>query len=113
LIHIYFITINGQQIITEISQNFKFSDFLKIVEKNFGEHAIKNSRFICMGEELKLNNRTMFELQKQMIRNGSIILEILQTKNNQDQFMIEELNIFQYFYILLPILFFLICCIQS
>ncbi len=90
---------------------------MKIIEKNFGEHSRKNSRFICMDQELKLNDQIMFELQKQLIRNESIILETVQRKgnvqNDQDQLVIAEPNIFQNFYVLLSILFFLIFCIQS
>jgi len=117
LINIHFITATGQQIISKISQKFNFIDFLEIVKKNFGEHSMKNSHFICMGQVLKLNDRTTFELQKLLIKNGSIILETIQTKgnaqNDQDQLMIAELNIFQNFYILLSILIFLICCVQN
>jgi len=69
---------------------------------------MKNSRFICMGQALKLNDQSTFELQKPLIRNGSIILETVQTKSNdQDRLIIAKLNI------LLSILFFLICCIQN
>jgi hypothetical protein len=110
-------TATGQQIISKIPENFKFADFLEIIEKNFGENAMKNSRFICMGQQLILNDRISFELQKQSIRNGSIILQTIQIKekvlNNRNLMVIGEANIFTNFYILLPILFFLICCIQS
>jgi len=117
MINIYFITATGQQRTSKIPQKFKYADFLSILEKNFGEYSMKNSRFICMGQELKLKDRCMCKLQKGLIRNGTIILEIIQAKesvqSNQDRLMIAEPNIFQNFYILLSILFFLICCIQN
>ena len=78
---------------------------------------MKHSSFICMGQQLQLNDRNTFEIQKQLIRNGSIIFETVQTKesiqNNQDRLVIAEPKIFQDFYVLLSILFFLIYCIRN
>lgn len=116
LINIYFITGTEQQITSKISQNINFVAFLSIVPRQFGEHATRNSRFIGMDQKLNLTVRNEFELKNKLIRNGSIIFEYVQTNgnvhNNQYHLMQVESSIFQNFYFLLSILFFLIFCIK-
>lgn len=114
---IYFITYDGQQKACKLPEDFNFFEFSELIEKTFGESALTNSRFICMGQELKLKEKFTFEHQKKMIRNGSIIFENLRKKmnvqNEQDLLTTEETSIFQSFYIIVSLLFMLVFCFSD
>ncbi|UJR16529.1 hypothetical protein I4U23_003429 [Adineta vaga] len=103
---IYFTTTNGKQIASVIPQNFTRTDFLKAIENSFGKYFQQNSHFICMGEELNIHDQIIFERQKSLIRDRSVILHTVQNtktiqQNEHNQLLFIERNIFQKFYIIL------------
>lgn len=76
---------NRQRILAKIPTDFTYVDFIKAIKTNFGENSIKSSHFICMNQALVLKDQTKFELQKNIIRNGAIVLWITRTKTNVQQ----------------------------
>nr|ADD91469.1 hypothetical protein [Adineta vaga] len=83
------------------------------IENSFGKYFQQNSHFICMGEELNIHDQIIFERQKSLIRDRSVILHTVQNtktiqQNEHNQLLFIERNIFQKFYIILTFLFFLI-----
>ncbi|CAF1078849.1 unnamed protein product [Adineta ricciae] len=112
-ITLYFITTSGERIVSKIPGKFTRSDFLKVIDYNFGKNCQDHACFICMGQELNISNRLLFEKQRPLIREGSLIFLIAQSENrlvryDDDHPVLMERTIIEKFCVLLPFLVFLI-----